>query len=102
LQLIGAMARLLCVEAGIGPASLLLELELLGAVVPVANLLREAILHRRSRLVDPLQTPRTDLLKVLRDHLCDGMRNSLLLQVTRDPGAGGVRQQVVDGQFVGA
>ena len=66
LQFIGAAARLLRVEAGVGPASLLLQLEFLGAVVPVADLFGEPILDRRTGLVDPPQTPPTDLLEMVR------------------------------------
>jgi hypothetical protein len=102
LQLIGATARLLRVEAGVGPTSLLLELEFLSAVVPVANLFREAILHCRSGLVNPPQAPSTHLLEVLRHDLSNSVRDRFLLQVTGDPGARGVRQQAVDVQFVGA
>ena len=102
LQLIGATVCLLRVEAGVGPASLLLQLEFLGAVVPVADLLGEAILHRRSGLVDPPQTSPTDLLEVLRHNLRNSVRDRLLLQITGDPGARGVRQQTVDVQFVGS
>ena len=102
MQLIGAAARLLRVEVGIGPASLLLELEFLSAVIPVANLLGQAILDRRAGLVDPPQAPPADLLEVSGHYLRDGVCDRLLLQGARDPGARGVRQQAVDVQLVGS
>src|SRR5215510_864426 len=76
---------------GIGPTSLLLELEFLGAVVPVTDLLGEAVLDRGAGLVDPPQTPPPDLLEVLRHYLPDGVRDCFLLQVACDPGARGMR-----------
>ena len=95
-------ACFLRIEAGIGPATLLLELEVLGAVVPVADLLGEPILDRRSGLVNPPQPPPTDFLEVLRHHLRNGVCDRFLLQVTGDPGTRGVRQQAVNVQFVGS
>ena len=54
LELVGALAGLAGVEPGVGLAGLLLELELLGAVIPVGDLLGQPVLDRRFGLGDQL------------------------------------------------
>ena len=58
LQVVGALAGLARVEPGVGLAGLLLELELLGAVVPVGDLLGQPVLDRGLGLVDQLELAR--------------------------------------------
>ena len=71
-----------------GLAGLLLELELLGAVIPVVDLLGQPVLHRRLGLVDPARAcaSRTSL-EVLRHDMGDGVALRLLLDLAADPGA---------------
>jgi hypothetical protein len=64
---------------------LLLELELLGAMVPVGDLLGEAILDRRARLLDPRQTPLAHLANMFGHDLRNGVALGALLQIFRDP-----------------
>ena len=45
LQVVGALARLARVESGVRRASLFLELELCGTVVPIGDLLGQTVLH---------------------------------------------------------
>ena len=61
LQAVGALAGLARVEPGVRLARLLLELELLGAVIPVGDLLGQPVLHRRLGLGDQRRAcaPRT-------------------------------------------
>ena len=80
LQVVGAAAGLLRVEPGAGLAGLLLELELLGAVVPVGDLLGQPVLHRGAGLLDPREPPAAHLGDVLGNHVRDGMALRLLLQ----------------------
>ena len=88
LQAVGAPAGFVGVQPGIGLAGLLLELELLGAVVPVADLLGQAILDGRLGLVDQVRRcgreprPRCSGTTV-RSH----GQLRLLLEFPRDPGA---------------
>ena len=58
LEVVGALAGLARVEPGVGLAGLLLELELLGAVIPVGDLLGQPVLHRRLGLGDQLELAR--------------------------------------------
>ena len=60
LQLVGALPRLRRVEPR-RAAGLLLGLQLLGPVVPVVDLLGQAVLHRGLRLVDELLAALADL-----------------------------------------
>ena len=83
LQVVRAAARFLGVQAGVGFARLLLELQVLGAMVPVADFLREPILDRGAGFVDPGAAPVAHLLQVLRHDFGDGVGQCLLLQ---DPG----------------
>jgi hypothetical protein len=85
LQDIGPLARLAGVEPGVGFAGRLLELQLLGTVVPVSDLLGEAILDRRLGLGDEVQLAAFDLGKVLRHDLGDGVTLRLFLQFAVDP-----------------
>ena len=96
LEVVGAAARLLRVEPRAGLAGLLLKLELLGAVVPVGDLLGEAVLHGGAGLVDPAEAPAAHLRDVLGHDVRDGVAERLLLEVAGDPGALGAGEEVVD------
>ena len=81
LQVVGALAGLAGVEPGVGLAGLLLELELLGAVVPVGDLLGEPVLHRRLGLLDQRELAAAHLGEVLGHDVRDGVALRLLLQL---------------------
>jgi hypothetical protein len=94
-----AATSLLRVQPCTGLARPLLELELLGAVVPVGDLLGEAVLHRGAGLLDPLEPAAAHLGDVVGHHLRDGMAERLLLDAlargARNPGALRPSKQVV-------
>ena len=87
LEVIGPLAGLARVELGVGLAGLLLELELLGAVVPVGDLLGQPVLHRGFGLGDELELGVPHLLEMLRHDLGDGVALRLLLDLAVDPRA---------------
>ena len=64
-----------------GLAGLLLELELLGAVVPVGDLLGQPVLHRGLGLGDQRELAAADLGEVLGHDVRDGVALRLLLQL---------------------
>ena len=70
---VGALARLARIEPRIGLARLLLVLQLLGAEIPVVDLLGQPVLHRRFGLVEQRQLARPDLRKMLRHDMGDGV-----------------------------
>ena len=74
LQVVCAAACFLGVEPGIGFAGLLLQLQVLSAMVPVTDLLCEPILDRSTGLVDPGAAPVAHLFQVFRHHFGDGVR----------------------------
>ena len=57
LQVVRALARFLRVEARVGFAGLLLQLQFLGAMIPVTDFFGEAILDRSACLFDPGAPP---------------------------------------------
>ena len=83
LEVVGPLAGLARVEPGVGLPGLLLELELLGAVVPVGDLLGQPVLHRGFGLVDQLELARRAPPEVLRHDMGDGVALRLLLQLPR-------------------
>ena len=87
LQGVGALSGFARVEPGAGPASLLLRLELLGPVIPVGDLLGEAVLHGGLGLRDQHQPGIAHLGQMLRDDCGNGIALRLLLHVPVDPGA---------------
>ena len=93
-------ARLARVEARAGLAGLLFERELRGTVVPVRDLLGEAVLHGRFGLVDQREPGRTDFREMFRDDVGDGVRLHRLLQIPADPGALGPFEERVDRRLV--
>ena len=99
LQVIGPLARLRRVELGIGFAGLLLEFELLGAVVPVGDLLGQPVLDRDFGLGDELQFGVPHLLEMFRHDLGDGVALRLLLDLAGDPGALGPVEDRLDARF---
>ena len=99
LQIVGPLAGLARVEPGVGLAGLLLELELLGAVVPVGDLLGQPVLHRRLGLGDELELAVAHLLEVLRHDLGDRVALRLLLELAVDPRALGPIEDRVDARF---
>ena len=101
LEVVGPTTGLLGVEPGVGPAGLLLELEVLGPEVPVADLLGQALLHGSTGLADPLQATGADLGEVARDHLSDGVAEGLLLQLPRDPGRLRALEDGLDARLLG-
>ena len=84
------------VEPGVRPSGLLLKLQLLGAVVPVVDLLRQAVLDRGLGLVDQRDRAAADLREMLGHDVGDGVALGLLLQLARNPGALGSGQDRVD------
>ena len=100
LQVVGAAARLARVETGPGLAGLLLQPELLGAAVPVCALLGQPFLHRGPGLADPGQAPIAHLRDMLRHDVGNRLVPRLLLQVPRDPGALGAREDLPRRRFV--
>ena len=99
LEVIGPLARLGRVELGIGLAGPLLELELLGAVVPVGDLLGQPVLHRDFGLGDELELAVPHLLEVLRHDLGDGVALRLLLDLASDPRALGPVEDRLHARF---
>ncbi len=99
LEIVGPLAGLARVELGVGLAGLLLELELLGAVVPVGDLLGQPVLHRRLGLGDELELAVPHLLEVLRHDLGDRVALRLLLDLAADPGALGPVEDRLDAWF---
>src|SRR2546421_12719872 len=85
---LGPLASNLRIDTRVGPARRLLRFEDSSAVVPVADLLGQAIVDRRGSFVDLLFTPLPDLRQVPRHQLRNGIAARLLLQVTRQPGSG--------------
>ena len=99
LQAVGALARLARVEPGVGLAGLLLQLELLGAVIPVGDLLGQPVLDGRLGLGDQRQLAAPHLRQVLRHHVRHGIALRLLLQLAGDPGAFGPVEDRVDARL---
>ena len=64
-----------------GLSRLLLLLQILGAVIPVVDFLREPVLHRRLGLGDQFELARPNLFEMLRHDLRDRVGQRLLLQV---------------------
>lgn len=81
----GALPRLAGVEPGVGLAGLLLELQPLGAVVPVGDLVGEAILDRRLGPGEEVELAPFELGEVVRHDLRDGVTLSPPLQLAVDP-----------------
>ena len=87
LQVVGALSGLARIEPGAGLAGLFLGLELLGPVIPVGDLLGEAVLHGGFGLRDQRQPGVPHFGQMLRDHVCNGVALRLVLHVAVDPGA---------------
>ena len=87
MQRVSPLPRFVRIQPGIRPSRLLLVLQILGAVIPVADFLREAVLHRCLGFGDQCDLARPDLFEVLRHHIGDRVRLRLLLKVPADPGA---------------
>ena len=68
-------------------------------MVPVRNLLGEAVLHGRFGLLDQGESGGTDLRQMFRDDIGNGICLRGLLQVTADPGALGPCEDRVDRRF---
>ena len=99
LEVIGPLARLGRVELGVGLAGPLLKLELLGAVVPVGDLLGQPVLHRDFGLGDELEFGVPHLLEMFRHDLGDGVALRLLLDLASDPRALGPIEDRLHARF---
>jgi hypothetical protein len=66
---------------------LFLVLQIFSAVIPIVDLLREAILHRCFGFGYQFELARPDLFEMLRHHVGDRVGLRLLLKVSPDPGA---------------
>ena len=87
LQRVRTPSRLVGIQSGVRLSRLLLVLQIFGAVIPVAYLLREAVLHRRLGFCDQLNLARPHFLEMLRHHIGDRIGLRLLLKVPAYPGA---------------
>ena len=101
LQEVGPLARLAGVEPGVGPAGLLLQLEFFRAVVPVADLLGEAVLDRRLGLGDEIELGAAHLGQVFRHDLGDGVALGPSLQLAVEPLALGPVEEGRDAGLAG-
>ena len=96
LEIIGPLAGLGRVELRVGLAGLLLQLELLGAVVPVGDLLGEPVLDRDFGLGDELELGVPHLLEMFRHDMDDGIALGLPLDLAVDPRALGPLEDRID------
>ncbi|EXI71428.1 MAG: hypothetical protein AW07_03657 [Candidatus Accumulibacter sp. SK-11] len=99
LQKVRALACLAGVEFGIGFPGLLLQFEFFGTVIPPGDFLGEAILDRGFSSGDQFEFAPTDLGKVFRHDLGDGVALNLFLQFARDPLAFGPVEDRFDAGF---
>ena len=65
LEVIGAFPGFIGVQPGIDLPGLLLVFQVLGPMIPIADLFGEAVLHRRLGFGDQLQFAGSDLLEML-------------------------------------
>lgn len=89
LEVVRPLTRFTGIEPGAGPAGLLLELELLGTVIPVGDLLREAILDGGLGLGDQRQLRVSNFLQMLRNDMGYGVALRLGFHLAFQPGAFG-------------
>ncbi len=107
LKEVGALAGFVGVQAGVGFAGEFLLPQSLRAVVPVVDLLGEAILHRSLGFGDEFQSALADLRKVLLHHGADSVGAGFVLQAGGNPRAlracqksGGIRLAFLQGAVV--
>ena len=100
LQQIRPSARFPRVEAGVNFTGLLLKFEILGAVVPVGDLLGQSVLDRGFGLGDQRQPGRAYCLHVFRHHVGDGIALRHLLQVVTEPATFRPIQNLCGGGFI--
>jgi hypothetical protein len=79
-QLVGSLPCLTAIEAR-RLAGQLLGLELLGAAIPVGDLLGQPLIDGGPRPIDPLLCSRTDLVEVERGDVFDRIVDGPLLKV---------------------
>ena len=100
LQVIGTLSGFPRVEFGIGLACLLLQFELLGAMIPVGDLLGQALLHGRFGLGNERDPAVPDFLEMLRHDVRHRIALCPLLQLACHPGALGPLKNGSNGRLV--
>ena len=99
LEAVGALAGLGGVEAGVGAAGLLLQLEVFGAAVPVRYLHCQPSLDGIACFVEERLSGAADFVDVLGHDAGDGVALGGLLQFGADPGTFRAGQQDIVARF---
>jgi hypothetical protein len=85
LECIRSLACFARIQLRIGLSSPFLKPQFLGSVIPIVDLLRQAILHRGLSLLDARHRPATNLAKVILHDVRDCVPLCLRLQLARNP-----------------
>ena len=87
LQCVSPLSRFIGIQSRVRPSRLFLVLQILSAVIPVADFLREAVLHCRLGFGDQFDLARSNLFEMLRHDVRDRVGLRLLLKLPAYPGA---------------